>query len=659
MKTGLSSLVRGRLQLVLIASFSLIAGLTVALNTLVTSRGIRAYLTTAESDLVDRDMQLAKTFYQLKLDEIAAISYRLALDTWVIQHLKEASRGNFNAIRIIDQQITNKISVLALGGTHLIALLDPAGTMVAGRVLSSSGELSQLITGGNWAGLPIVADAFSSGMDQSATEIIPSEFLAQVGLDKQASIPLKETPLAAPEPFNLQEGSAGLALIGIHPVYDASGLIGAALSVYLFNNDFTLVDRIKDVAGIDTVTIFFGDLRIATNVMTENNERAVGTRISMPVRTVVLEQGRPYVGRAYVVKEWFITRYETLRNRQGEVVGSFYVGARESSFLKLVNNFNRRAALIAFICILLAGIIAVPISRVITRPIDALVKATKKLAQGDMSVRVKADGKGEFALLGNSFNSMVETLHKTEKELLHKEKLASMGQLAAGVAHEINNPLGTILLFADVMSKELPDGDPRRDDLKMISSETIRCKKIVADLLNFARQQDVLAQDTNLHDLLEQVISGVSHQESFRKVTITRSFSTDPLVIQADQAQLMQVFVNLLNNAAEAMSGCGTITIGTRLRENAWVEVTVADTGCGIGEEHLDKLFTPFFTTKPLGKGTGLGLSIVYGIIKMHRGQIAVKSTVGQGTTFMVTVPLKQQEPFQTLSPEASPSVIM
>jgi len=139
MKFRLSSLVSGRLQWVLIASFSLVAGLTVALNTLVTSRGIRAYLTTAESNLVDRDMQLAKAFYQLKLDETAAISYRLALDTWVIQNLTDASRAKAEAVRIIDQQITNKISVLALGGTHLIAMLDTAGTIVAGRVLSSSG----------------------------------------------------------------------------------------------------------------------------------------------------------------------------------------------------------------------------------------------------------------------------------------------------------------------------------------------------------------------------------------------------------------------------------------------------------------------------------------------------------------------------------------
>jgi len=236
---------------------------------------------------------------------------------------------------------------------------------------------------------------------------------------------------------------------------------------------------------------------------------------------------------------------------------------------------------------------------------------------------------------------MVETLHQTQQELLHKEKLASMGQLAAGVAHEINNPLGAILLFSDVMYKEAREDDPRRKDLEMIINETTRCKKIVADLLNFARQQEVLAQDTDVHALLEQVTEEVSLQPAFQKVEIVHQFSPDMPAIQADPAQLQQVFVNLLNNAAEAMGDGGTITLATRPVNRQWVEIKVSDTGCGIPAENLGKLFTPFFTTKALGKGTGLGLSIVYGIIKMHRGQITVQSQIGQGTTFTVTLPVQ------------------
>jgi two-component system NtrC family sensor kinase len=244
-------------------------------------------------------------------------------------------------------------------------------------------------------------------------------------------------------------------------------------------------------------------------------------------------------------------------------------------------------------------------------------------------------------MLGRSFNSMAETLHRTQQELLHKEKLASMGQLAAGVAHEINNPLGTILLFSEVMYKEAPEGGRQRDDLRMIIDETTRCKNIVADLLNFARQQEVLAQETDVHVLLEQVIEEVCHQPSFEGVEIVRQFNPDLPMVQADAAQLQQVFINLLNNGTEAMDEGGTITLATRPVNGHWVEIRVSDTGCGIPEENLSKLFTPFFTTKPPGKGTGLGLSIVYGIVKMHRGQVTVQSQLGKGATFTITLPVR------------------
>jgi two-component system NtrC family sensor kinase len=654
MKRFFSRLLGGRLQIVLIASFSLVAALTVGLNALVVSQVIRDYLETAQDNRVARDMDLAEAFYQLKLDEIEAVGQRMVRDPRVIQNLLAAFHGQAEAIQVIDQEISRKITVPTLGGTHLIAVLDATGNIVVGRVMSLEGNLSPIISQGNWGDLPIVKDMLSSREEQAGTEIIPAEFLAQVGLDEQARIPLKYTSKAAPQPFDPREGTAGLALTGVYPIRGEDGQVtGAVLAAHLFNNDFTLVDRVKEVAGVDTVTIFFGDLRVSTNVM-EKGERAVGTRVSQEVYDVVLEQGRFYPGEAFVVNEWFITRYEPLHDHRGQVVGSLYVGARLSAFLGLLRTFYLRVALIALVCIVLAGVIAVPIARVVTRPIAELVEANRRLAQGDMTVRVQAHGSGELAMLGRSFNSMVETLQQAQQELLHKEKLASMGQLAAGVAHEINNPLGTILLFSDVMYKEAPEDDPRRDDLKMVINETTRCKNIVADLLNFARQQEVLAQDTDVHTLLEQAVEGVSRQPAFEGVEIMRQFSPDLPTIQADPAQLQQVFVNLLNNAAEAMGGGGTITLATRPMNSQWVEIKVSDTGCGIPEENLGKLFTPFFTTKALGRGTGLGLSIVYGIIKMHRGQIAVQSQVGQGTTFIVTLPV--QLPKGQSAPTSAPS---
>lgn len=641
MGSFLLQLLGGRLRTVLTLSFALVAALTVGLNALVVSRVINEYLVAAEAERVARDMKLAETFYNLKLDEVAAISHRLALDQWVVENFSAAARKDLQAIQIIDRQITNKIIVLALGGTHLIAILDADGNMVTGKVLWPNGMLSSALTKGYFGDLPIVRTVLETGEPQAATEILPKEYLAQVGLDRQAFIPLLETPLAAPEPFDPREGTAGLALVGVSPLRDDSGqLIGVVLSAYMFNNDYTLVDRIKEVAGIDTVTIFLGDLRVSTNVTDEAGRRAIGTRLSQAVRQVVLEEEREYIGRAFVVKEWYITRYEPLWDHKGNVVGILYVGARETAFRGLVQSFNQRVALIAIVCILLAGVIAVPIGYVITRPISDLVEAHQRLAAGDMAVRVQTYGNGELAMLGRSFNSMAEILHRTQQELLHKEKLASMGQLAAGVAHELNNPLGTIMLFADALYRELPPDDSRRSDLQMILKEANRAKKIVADLLNFARQQEVLAQDTDLHALLDQSVESVRHQLTFAEVEIVRNYDPRVRIIQADPAQLQQVFVNLLNNAAEAMEEPGTITITTRWL-NGQVEISIADTGCGIPEEHMDKLFTPFFTTKPPGKGTGLGLSIVYGIVKMHRGQITVQSEVGKGTTFTILLPTR------------------
>lgn len=642
MNSLVSTIFGGRLRLVLIISFALVAVLTVSLSAIATSRVIGDYLKSAEVERVNRDMVLAEAFYNLKLEETAAISHRLVLDRLVIENLAEASDGREEALRAIDQQITNKIAVLALGGTHLIAVLDAQGDIVVSRVLSSDGELYPVIREGNWYQLPIVKQVLASGEKQAATEILPKKLLSQVGLESQAHIKLVDTPKAATMPYDAREGTAGLALTGVAPMANNQGeVIGAVLAAYIFNNDFTLVDRIKEVAGIDTVTIFFGDMRVSTNVMTEDNQRAVGTRVSQEVYDVVLRHDQEYVGEAFVVRDTYITRYKPLHNYLNQVVGILYVGALKSKFLSLVDKFYQRVFVIAGLSILLAALIAIPIAHFITRPITKLVEANQRLAQGDMNVRVQAYGNGELSVLGHSFNSMAEKLNQTQKELLQKEKLASMGQLAAGVAHEINNPLGTILLFSDMMYKEASENDPRRDDLKMILNETTRCKSIVADLLNFARQQEVSAQEVDIHSLLENVVSRVKMQPIYENIEIDCQFNHEIPCIQADPDQLQQVFVNLLNNAAESMDGKGTITLKSYSTDDLWVNISVSDTGVGIPDEYLDRLFTPFFTTKTPGRGTGLGLSISYGIVKMHHGNIFVQSEVGHGTNFTITLPVR------------------
>jgi two-component system NtrC family sensor kinase len=603
-------------------------------------------------------MELANAFYKLKLDETAAISHRLVLDKLVTDNLQPSSQGRAEALKIIDQQITNKITVLALGGTHFIIVFDADGNIMVSRVLTPGGYLLQAVTSGNWLELPILDKVLKTGEDQSATEIIPAEFLKQIGLEEQAQITLIDTPKASEKPFDPREGTAGLALTSVSTVKNKQGEVeGAVLAAYMFNNDFTLVDRIKEVAGVDTVTIFFGDLRVSTNVMTADNKRAVGTRVSQEVYDVVLVKGEDYVGEAFVVNDTYITRYKPLRNHMGQVVGSLYVGALKSTFQALADAFSKQVLIIAALSILLAGIIATPIAQTITKPVTELVQANQRLAQGDMRVKVDVHGSGEIAVLGHSFNRMVEELDQAQKELLQKEKLASMGQLAAGVAHEINNPLGTILLFADMLYKEMPDDDPRRSDLKMIIEETTRCKSIVSDLLNFSRQKNITAQDINIQDLIDQVIEGLQAQSTLQDVRFVREFDSNMPTIRADPNQLKQVFINLFKNGAEAMEAEGIITVSTKMLDHNWIEINISDTGAGIPEEHLDKIFSPFFTTKSNDKGTGLGLSIVYGIIKMHRGQIKVVSQLGKGTTFTITLPVNLPEGLLSTADSAADTI--
>ncbi|HJX39021.1 MAG TPA: cache domain-containing protein, partial [Anaerolineae bacterium] len=605
----------------------------------VTSKLIGDYLADAQDKRVSRDMQLAEAFYEIKLEKISTTARRLASSELVINALPEAAGGNPEAMRTLEESVEGEIRSQSLVASHFIVLLDDDGDSILGRTSHVPGEATPAQQG-NWYSLPIVAAALDTGDRFAATEVIPEDLLVLLGLAEQARITFVDTPRAAPEPFDPREGTAGFTVTAVAPVTAEDGsVLGAAMVGHLLNNDFTIVDRIKEVAGVDTATIFFGDLRVSTNVLDARGERAVGTRLSEEVLDVVLVDGVGFTGPAYVVNENFITRYEPLRDHRGEVVGILYVGARQAAFQNLVNEFDARILVIALGSTLLAVMIAIPISRSITRPVETLAQATERVAQGDRTVTVPVEGTGELTTLAQSFNSMVETLRTTEQQLIQSEKLASVGQLAAGVAHEINNPLGTILLFSDIMRKELPPDDPRRDDVKMIIEEATRCKTIVSDLLNFARQNEVLAQTTDVNALLSETIEEITVQPAFGQVEIVAQLDPALPDIQADPAQLREVFVNLMTNAAEAMEGGGTLTITTEVAEDEMIKIAFEDTGCGIPEANLSKIFTPFFTTKPIGRGTGLGLAIVYGIIKMHRGQIYVESEVGVGSTFTITLP--------------------
>jgi two-component system, NtrC family, sensor kinase len=262
------------------------------------------------------------------------------------------------------------------------------------------------------------------------------------------------------------------------------------------------------------------------------------------------------------------------------------------------------------------------------------VAIAKDLAEKDMCLPFLID----------TLAKAYDDLKNTQEQLQSAEKLASIGQLAAGVAHEINNPLGTILLYASMLQREtgIKDNAQHTSDLELILEETNRCKNIVSNLLNFARQGKLKVSIVNMNMMLNQIIKNLKLNPLNRNILFDIDKQRSDPFIEGDEDQLKQVFINLLNNSCESMEESEEKILGIRLSDDdEFLSIEIMDTGCGIPKENFNKIFTPFFTTKKIGKGTGLGLAISYGIIKMHKGHINFSSTEGKGTIFTIKLPRK------------------
>ena len=250
-----------------------------------------------------------------------------------------------------------------------------------------------------------------------------------------------------------------------------------------------------------------------------------------------------------------------------------------------------------------------------------------------------------------------KALRETQAQLAQSEKMASLGQLAAGVAHEVNNPLTGILLYASLALEKIDKEDPLREHLAYIVEDVNRCKGIVKNLLAYSRRSTTTKEIIPLNDLVHQSLNLIRDQKLFGNIVVTKELSEDIMLIHADRNQLAQVLINLIMNACAAMNGEGVLTFRTyRDKPNKKAYLEVSDNGCGIAEENLPKIFDPFFTTKEPGKGTGLGLSTSLGIVQECGGRLSVKETSAQGTTFLVDLPLfvPEEDPDDSLTPEGS-----
>ncbi len=339
-----------------------------------------------------------------------------------------------------------------------------------------------------------------------------------------------------------------------------------------------------------------------------------------------------------------------------EVIGGFAPVARggvlagaqvpRSAAYHASRSLLRNLAAVALGLLLSAAVLGVGFSRRMTRNLERLSDTAKEIGQGRFDVHVDIDSRDEIGTLASSFNDMASELKAREKALLdsqaqlvQSEKLAAFGQLGAGIAHEVKNPLAGILGYVQLSLRKLDPETPLHANLKIVEKEAKRCRTIIDNLLKFTRQEKVAMEPVDPNRVAEDTAALVDHQLGMHRIRLEKELGEGLPRIVGNGNQLQQVLLNIILNAEQAMEGVpGTVRIETEGKGDQ-VEIRVRDTGPGIPKEIQARLFEPFFTTKPAGKGTGLGLSVSYGIVKDHKGDIIVDSEPGRGTCFILRIP--------------------
>lgn len=519
------------------------------------------------------------------------------------------------------------------------------------------------------------------------------------GLSDRARIPLIDTPKAVPSDRTVEDRA--MVLRSLLPVHDDTGtLIGVLDAGTILNNSTNAVDTIRDLVygpgtlphrGIGTVTLFLDDVRISTNVPQSKlelntnkelsaQERAVGTRVSAEVNKHVLQHGSTWIDRAFVVNDWYISAYHPLLDFNNKKIGMIYAGFTEAPFTTIYYKTLFESAFILGLIMLVSGMMVLSQTRLLLRPLRKILTVVTSVRDGSMQPRIgKLETSDELAELADQFDKMLDLLEKrereicqandqleitvenrtrslrrrtdalkqhirllnnTRKQLLDKEKLAVLGELTAGIAHEINNPAAVILGNMDLLIAELGEGvEPVQEEVDMVIQQVYRIRSLINNLLQYSRPEHYI-NNYELHPvnpIVDDTLVLVSHALEKQRVGIEKDYQATSSV-QVNYQQVQQVLVNLILNAAHALGGPGTV----RLHTSDWIEdgttqgviIQVEDHGKGISPANLARIFDPFFTTKE--SGTGLGLSVSYGIIRRHGGDIQVTSEEGVGTTFTV-----------------------
>lgn len=634
---------------------------TVIITTVGTKFIYDQIITRAETKTLS-DLNSAREIYRNKISHIESVTRLTSVRSLIIEAIINNDRNFLQK----DLQKTLKRE-----GLDILTATDQHGNVICrGRNNNFYGD--NLLTD------KFIQRASSTKKIIGGTDIVEREELLKESpeLAGQAFMNITETPKAKPK--HEKEKTLGMMLKVAVPVFDQNqNFAGILLGGILLDQNFEIVDKIKEIVHekgiykgyeIGTATIFLNDVRISTNVKNQDGSRAITTLVSEEVYDAVLVRGERFVGEAFVVNAWYLSAYEPIRDIDGFIIGILYVGLLKQPFNDVLRNSLLTflgSAVLGIFLVILASIYQ---SKKISKPLKELGEVANKIAGGDYTQEVSVRAPREIEHLAASLTQMAKELEKEQQELeewgktlevkvserteeikkihsqlFRSEKLASMGKLAAGVAHEINNPLTGILTNSSLLLEDLTPGDPRREDVEVIVKETIRCREIVKRLLDFARQTKPMKQITNVNNLIDNIILLVRNQASFRNIEIIKILDGTVPEIMADTDQIQQVFINLILNAAEAMPKGGTLTIYSKLYDNGeFLSIQFTDTGQGIPEDAREKIFDPFFTTKE--QGTGLGLSISYGIIEQHGGTISVESRVGKGSKFIIQLPINSTD---------------
>jgi two-component system NtrC family sensor kinase len=589
---------------------------------------------------VGLDLNSARAAYQGHVEVTNVFLRALALGRTMASAIEHNDRGQLRSL--LDRAHRT-------GGMDFLSALDAGG-----KVLCRAGNPEQ--PGDDLSANPLIARVLEKKKPVSGTIILSAKELAAEGKDlaARARFVLVDTPAARPTTDTVR--SDGMVIAAAVPILDARGRLAAVLYAGdLLSRRYEIVDAIKEGVflrmtyegqDVGAVTIFQGDLRISTSLTLEDGSRAVGTRLSAAVCDEVLDRGRSWPALAQVINNWYLTASEPIRDPSGRVIGVLSVGLLQAPFV------HRQRVIIGVLLAIVTTAAAASlvliffVTAAVLRPIGAIVAMSKRVIAGSLAARVGIRPPGEMGVLCQAVDSMADALAEreerlkrvTNRQLGRSEKLASVGRLAAGVAHEINNPLTGVLSFACMMQDKENMDDQDRQDLELIIHETTRAAGIVRGLLDFARERPVVKTPLDLNEVVRRTVRLLGNQKALQGIVIAENLADSLPTVEGDDHQIEQVMLNLAINACEAMPDGGTLLI-TSLAADGKVLVRFTDTGCGIKPEHLDKIFEPFFSTKPVGKGTGLGLSVSYGIVEEHGGMLEVESEEGKGSTFTVVLP--------------------